>query len=154
MYFRQRVYNVDKRFQDPLYIAFAISTWQQHQLCGVARIAVRQCKGPATVGQLRDAAQTTAYHKELGDKCWAFMKNIRGTAAYWQSVRGDLFSMIATCGAPTWFTTFSADDLGWNDLALVLNETPISKEDEEEFLKGLTREDRQDLLLNDQVGQI
>jgi hypothetical protein len=115
---------------------------------------MRQCKGPATVGQLRDVARNSALLQDIGENCWGFMKNIRGTAAYWQSARRDLFSMIGTCGPPTWFTTFSANDFGWNDLALVLAPEPVPLEAQEQFLADLTPEARREMFLNDQVAAI
>ena len=48
------------------------------------------------------------------------MRDNRGTAAYWQSARIQLFAMLRTLGPPTFFITFSADDHHWKDLMVVL----------------------------------
>ena len=58
---------------------------------------------------------------ELSDNCYAFMRNIRGTAAYWQRAKLDLFAMFRTLGPPTYFITLSADDMNWFDLMCVLS---------------------------------
>ena len=49
------------------------------------------------------------------------MHNIRGTAAYWQRAKLDLFAMFRTLGTPTYFITLSADDMNWFDLMCVLS---------------------------------
>ena len=48
------------------------------------------------------------------------MRDIRGTAAYWQSARIQLFAMLHTLGPSTFFITLSADDHHWKDLMVVL----------------------------------
>ena len=42
-----------------------------------------------------------------------FMKNIRGTAAYWKDQLLDLLARINTLGPPTFFVTLTANDLHW-----------------------------------------
>jgi len=51
MYFRQRIQNVDKRFQNTLYMGWACSTFQYNQLCSAADVALRQRRGAATTGE-------------------------------------------------------------------------------------------------------
>ena len=53
-------------------------------------------------------------------KLWAFMEGIRGTAAYWSRAAKDLFAMYRSLGSATWFLTLSANDMHWDDLAIVL----------------------------------
>ena len=48
------------------------------------------------------------------------MRNIHGTAAYWQRAKLDLFAMFRTLGPPSYFITLSADDMNWPDLMYVL----------------------------------
>ncbi|KAK9833767.1 hypothetical protein WJX74_005319 [Apatococcus lobatus] len=61
--------------------------------------------------------------------------------------------MLRACGPATWFMTFSADDMGWDDLALVLSrqgiQDPVAQQ---AYLDSLTHQDRIQLLLKDQVG--
>ena len=55
------------------------------------------------------------------------MHNLRGTAAYWQRCKLEVFAMIDTLGPPTWFLTLSADDIIWPDmLVLLANEAGMS----------------------------
>ena len=48
------------------------------------------------------------------------MRNIRGSAAYWQRAKLDLFAMFRTLGPPTFFLTLCADDMNWTDLLYIL----------------------------------
>lgn len=75
MYFRQRIMNADRRFQDPLYMSFALSTFHHLQMCDCVDVAIRQTSGPMTLGQLRLAAAEET--REVGETAWAFMRNIR-----------------------------------------------------------------------------
>ena len=45
-----------------------------------------------------------------------FMKNIRGTAAYWADILGNLLATVRCLGPPTLFVTLQADDNNWPEL--------------------------------------
>ena len=49
------------------------------------------------------------------DKAYRFMKNVRGSPAYYQKTFYDLLAMIRQLGTPTWFLT-SAADMKWPDM--------------------------------------
>lgn len=152
MYFRARILGHDTRFQDPLWMGFAVSTAQYLQLTSSVNVAMRQSTGPVTLRQLQRRVEPDSA-LAASESCWAFMRNIRGTAAYWHDTRSDLFAMLRACGPACWFMTFSADDMGWDDLALVLSRQGIEDpEEQQQYLDGLTHQDRINLLLNDQVG--
>ncbi|GBP80547.1 hypothetical protein EVAR_39417_1 [Eumeta japonica] len=44
-----------------------------------------------------------------------YLKNLRGSAAYWRSALNELLAQIRCLGAPTYFVTFSSNDLHWLD---------------------------------------
>ncbi|GBP12651.1 hypothetical protein EVAR_10301_1 [Eumeta japonica] len=48
------------------------------------------------------------------------MRNIRGTAAYWRTALLDLTAMIKAIGPPTYFVTFSCNDINWIDMRKAL----------------------------------
>ena len=50
------------------------------------------------------------------DKAYRFMKNVRGSPAYYQKTFYDLLAMIRQLGTPTWFLTLSAADMKWPDM--------------------------------------
>ena len=50
------------------------------------------------------------------EQAYKFLKNIRGSPAYWQHELYDLLAMLRTIGIPTWFMTLSAADLHWIEM--------------------------------------
>jgi len=50
------------------------------------------------------------------DTAFRFMKNIRGSPAYWNTVLLDLLAMVRQLGIPTWFLTLSAADMQWPEV--------------------------------------
>ncbi|KAF9800375.1 hypothetical protein SFRURICE_015885 [Spodoptera frugiperda] len=48
------------------------------------------------------------------------MRNIRGSAAYWKRCCAELIAMVRSLGPPTWFLTFSCNDLNWPDMIKAL----------------------------------
>lgn len=93
-----------------------------HQLCSAAGVATRWTRGRVTARPVRAAAENAAdrqYVVNLGENCWSFM---RSTAAYWRHASAELFAMVRSLGPATWFMTFSANDMGWDDLAVALHD--------------------------------
>ncbi|CAG4975814.1 unnamed protein product [Parnassius apollo] len=56
----------------------------------------------------------------LVDNMHLTMRNIRGSASYWQKCCSELIAMVRTLGPPTWFLTFSCNDLNWPDMIKAL----------------------------------
>ena len=50
------------------------------------------------------------------DDAYHFLKNVRGSPAYFQKVMYDVLAMIRQLGLPTWFLTLSAADMQWPDV--------------------------------------
>ncbi len=50
------------------------------------------------------------------DDAYRFLKNVRGSPAYFQRVMYDVLGMIRQLGLPTWFLTLSAADMQWPDV--------------------------------------
>ena len=50
------------------------------------------------------------------DCAYRFLKNVRGSPAYFQGVMYDVLGMIRQLGIPTWFLTLSAADMQWPDV--------------------------------------
>ena len=166
MYFRQRLMNVDPRFRDPLYMGFAVSILQHSQLRNSVSVALRLQQGSLNLGALRQSIDVSRAAgggvgerqgalAEVADTAWAFMKSIRGTAAYWQDTSADVFAMIRNLGPPTWFVTFSADETGWDDFHIIIRLSvgvEITTDEEwAEYLASLDRPTRRRLALEHQV---
>ena len=70
--------------------------------------------------QALTAGDTSSENPDLSENCFGFMRNILGSAAYWQRAKLDLFAMFRTLGPPTFFLTLSADDMNWTDLLYII----------------------------------
>ena len=129
-YFQTRVMSKDPRWaKHPSYIFWACNIVEAIKLQNSISIALR-LQNPTcgkkngnnqkllTAGDLRRTG--VGENPDVRKNCYSFMRDIRGTTAYWQSARIQLFAMLRTLGPPTFFITFSADDLHWKDLMIVL----------------------------------
>ena len=50
------------------------------------------------------------------DYAYRFLKNVRGSPAYFKKAMYDVLGMIRQLGIPTWFLTLSAADMQWPDV--------------------------------------
>jgi hypothetical protein len=81
------------------------------------------------------------------------MRNIRGTAAYWQNAGSDVFAMLRSLCPPTWFVTLLANKAGWDDLQLVLHgKARLPLDEQADFLASLTRAARRKAARDDPVS--
>ena len=85
---------------------------------------------------------------DVKENCYSFMRDIRGSQAYWQAAKIQLFAMLRTLGPPTLFITFSADDHNWNDLLVVLAKCTGREITEEEVSRMSTTEKRTPMTSN------
>ncbi len=49
-------------------------------------------------------------------KAFHWMKNTRGTPAFWRKQLQESLAMVQTLGPPTWFVTFSAAEYHWPEI--------------------------------------
>ena len=59
---------------------------------------------------------TALQHLVQTEQEYKFLKNIRGSHAYWQHELYDVLAMLCCLGIPTWFLTLSAADLHWPEM--------------------------------------
>ena len=78
------------------------------------------------------------------------MRDIRGTQAYWNSVKIQLYAMFRTLGPPTLFVTLSADDNNWVDLMVVLSRSRGQNLSEEEA-SNLSESEKRELMRTNPV---
>jgi len=117
-YFNQRLLHADGRFaEDVPYLLAAQYVTEAKQVQDEASIALRQMAG-ATVGgrkmqarDLKDVSNLRALVRK--DVAVKFMKNIRGSPAYWKIVLHDCVAQVRQLGEPTWFLTLSAAETHW-----------------------------------------
>ena len=120
-YFNQRLLDVDGRFArdlDYLFVAQYIVEAKQILDDGshfIWRRKPSKCNdAPLTANQVKDKHVMNEFVSK--DKAYRFMKNVRGSPAYYQKTFYDLLAMIRQLGTPTWFLTLSAADMKWPDM--------------------------------------
>ena len=69
------------------------------------------------------------------------MSPVKGTPAYWKKFMKDFMAMIKQLGIPTFFSTFSCDDLRWNELASIISKINGMEIPDEEISKINYRSD-------------
>ena len=139
-YIQIRLLNADSRWASHIpYLLWSCNLLEQHRLRDAVCIAmrIRSSSGGRRPRNHLDQAQlqehdqqaltagdllsdTSSENPDLSENCFGFMRNIRGSAAYWKRAKLDLFAMFRTLGPPTFFLTLSADDMNWTDLLYIL----------------------------------
>ena len=164
-YFQARLLSADTRWAcHPSYIFWACNIVEALKLQSSISIAMRMRsfrvshfdnktdnetddKRLLTAGLLRGPLDD---NPELRENCYSFMKDIRGTQAYWNSVKIQLFVMFRTLGPPTFFITLSADDNNWVDLMIVLIKSRGQNLSEEEAA-NLSSSEKRNLMRSNPV---
>ena len=152
-YIQSRLLNVDNRWASHIpYLLWSCNLLEQLNAVSIAmRIRSsslgnrnrQQQQNSLTAGEL--LREDLNENPEIKENCYAFMRNIRGTAAYWQRAKLDLFAMFRTLGPPSYFITLSADDMNWPDLMYVLAKRDGQNLTDEQVLE-MTKSERVRLL--------
>ena len=77
----------------------------QGRTLGGHKITAGQLQNPAVLDQL-----------VRNEQAYKFLKNVRGSPAYWQDQLYDVLAILQTLSIPTWFLTLSAADLHWCEM--------------------------------------
>ena len=120
-YFNQRLLHKDGRFASDIdYLLAAQYAVEAKQVRDDIQITLRQTRGQMfqnrriNAGLMKNDDNMKAMLRT--DTAYRFMKNVRGTPAYWGTVLLDLLAMCRQLGTPTWFLTLSAADMQWPDV--------------------------------------
>ncbi|XP_078621306.1 uncharacterized protein LOC144887780 [Branchiostoma floridae x Branchiostoma japonicum] len=120
-YFNQRLLHQDGRFaRDIEYLLTAQYTVEAKQVRDSIQISMRQTRGHTfqnktiNAGLMKNTDNVQAMLRT--DMAFKFMRNIRGSPAYWNTVLLDLLAMVRQLGIPTWFLTLSAADMQWPEV--------------------------------------
>ena len=114
-YVNQRLLNKDPRFsQNSEYIfAFQYAT-EIKQLRTDMQMALKRRSSEGrniNAGDMRNFEKVNQLIWK--DIAYKFMKNVRGTPAFWQSQLFDTLAMLRTFGTPTWFISLSPAEFLW-----------------------------------------
>ena len=120
-YFQQCLLNIDGRFaQNIEYLFCAQYIADIKQIESDAMLAICLSRGRTlgghkiTAGQLRNP--TVVEQLVRNEQAYKFLKNVRGSPAYWQDQLYDVLAMLRMLSIPTWFLTLSAADLHWPEM--------------------------------------
>ena len=142
-YFNQRLLHVDGRFaKDIEYLLAAQYAVEHKQVYDEISIAMRQTQRRQYRGQALTAGHIKNSEQMIrSDDAYKFLKNVRGSPAYFQRVMYEVLGMIRQLGLPTWFLTLSAADIQWPDVIQTIARqygTILSDDD----VKGMSFEDK------------
>ena len=120
-YVNARLLDQDGRFAKDIEYIFGMQYAVEHkQVKDCISITLRQRKGRQQFGRTIDAGMLKNPHHLQNllkkDKAYSFLKKIRGSPPYWQTMFYELLAMIRTLGIPTWFLTLSAADMKWPEV--------------------------------------
>ena len=156
-YFNSRLFSADNRFaRNPEYIFFALYTKEVEQFHSSVSIAIRTGStktasgNEITASMLRDHEQVKQLIRR--DEGYRFMKQIRGTPAFWEKSKRDLFAMIRQLGIPTFFVTFSAPDRRWKDIDNAILVSQGKPPMTEEQHKNMTWEQHCEIIMSNPVS--
>ncbi|OXA50541.1 hypothetical protein Fcan01_15287 [Folsomia candida] len=106
-YFQQRIMSSEKRFsRNTDFLFYALSETDKYRARQKIAICCHQKLQGDPNGQEDNLAARDPH---------VYMSAIRGTSAFWRKYTGDLIAMVKSLGVPTFFFTFSYDDLNSSD---------------------------------------
>lgn len=103
-YFQYRILGSDTRFQRTDYLFYALSMFEYYRIKSTIAACAKKIEGPG--GQVEDIH--------------LYIRKLRGSSAYWRTALNELVAQIRLLGPPTYFVTFSCNDLHWPDMKKAL----------------------------------
>ena len=127
MYFRYRLFNKHGFWRKNMtYLLHAAVSYDSLLLKQQVKICMKMRKSVQNFDDIANFATTAAdvrarnENPDISQKSYMFMKNIRGTVAYFRNALYNLLAMFRSLGLPTLFMTLSADDFHWPELGIIL----------------------------------
>lgn len=121
-YYKFRFCNKDSRWrQNITYLINAVNLYEKQYLSQLISVytRIRRSEHPNS-RPLTANDVVNGTNPDFRENSFMFMKNIRGTVAYWKQVLFNLLAMIKNLGSPTLFMTLSCNDYHWEELAMTL----------------------------------
>ncbi|XP_044191600.1 LOW QUALITY PROTEIN: uncharacterized protein LOC122969723, partial [Thunnus albacares] len=150
-YFNNRIMHADGRFaRNVEYIFFAQYMSEIDRVSSSVSVALRKGKGGQKSQRISpEMLMDEESLKQLlkCDEGYRFLKPIRGTPAFWQSVQKDILACVRQLGIPTWFCSFSSADLHWQNLLTTI----LKQEGRTQTVEDLEWADRCELLRRNPV---
>ncbi|XP_061196745.1 uncharacterized protein LOC133205019 [Saccostrea echinata] len=131
---------------------FKLKKVQIKQIQDKVALAMRKCKSEEekiTVGQvLNDSSFDKLVRLNEG---YRVLRTLRGSPAYWENAKKDIFAMIRQLGVPTWFCSFSAAETKWTGLLRILSQLLNNRNLTDEEIHNLSWIDKCELIKRDPV---
>ena len=131
---------------------YKLKKLQIKQIQDTACISLRKCKTKGkkyTAGELKtEDCINKLIHLDEGLRV---LKNVRGSAPYFQRCKKDLFAMIRQLGNPTWFCSFPAAETRWAHLLKAIGRIVEKKEYTDEEVKNMTWQEKSNLIQKDPI---
>ena len=138
--------------KNPENIFFKTKKLQLKQLTDKINISMRTFRADDThmkAGTFKDKEKTEDFIAK--DKGFRFMRTLRGSPPYFQSMFKDLLAMIRQLGPATFFITLSAAETRWSHLLKILSLTVDNKELTDDDVQNLNWHDKCRLISSDPV---
>uniref|UniRef100_A0AC34FJW2 Helitron helicase-like domain-containing protein n=1 Tax=Panagrolaimus sp. ES5 TaxID=591445 RepID=A0AC34FJW2_9BILA len=114
-YLRARLLSCDRRFaRSQHYIIFAANVLEQRQITSCCALSVRLFKAAQTVAEIQRILSSQNFTDQM--LICSMFSEIRGSVAYWRSVKYVLKTFVKTFGPPTFFLTFNPAIREWTAL--------------------------------------
>ena len=150
-YLQLMIMNSNNRFaRHPTYLFFALFIYEVQQVLSTVSIAMRQGNKALPANQItKDMLQSSEKLKEIlkSDQGYTFLKPIRGTPAYWESTKKDVFAMLRQLGKCTFFLTLSSAESRWPEIP----KTIMKQNNDNRQFEKLTKNDLNAILRSNPV---
>ena len=146
MYFRCRLYNRFGHFRkDIMYLLHLAASYDlqclKREIGTYLRITGTEREGYGSSQMTASYVRNSQRDPDFVKNSYMFMKNIRGTIAYFKDALNNLLAMVRCLGPPTLFITLSADDLHWPELGMLLENLDYHDAARKASFLGSMRED-------------
>jgi hypothetical protein len=141
---------------DSEFIFFTQASVERESIYNAATIHLQKSRKVSTDGIRLTAglfANNLVTTEDLLNNIDAFryMKDVKGTPAFWQRVKSDALGMVSQLGTFTWFVTFSFNDLVYSIPAIL---TLMGVEPSDQLLTDISWHRKHELLRTDPVTAV
>ncbi|KAL9974360.1 hypothetical protein ACROYT_G011384 [Oculina patagonica] len=134
-------------------IFYKLKKLQIKRIQDTASLSLRKCKTKGrklTAGDLKSPQQVNNLIQL--DEGFRVLKDMRGSPAYFERCKKDLFAMIWQLGNPTWFCSFSAAETRWHHLLKMLGRLIDNIEYSDDDINEMNWEKKSKLIQKDPVS--